>query len=322
MLVFGLLFFTFNVMFVLQIFGAGQGFIADRFTYIAYLGLFFIYAFGFQWVLGKYEKFNKLIYLTALLTLSVYGYINFEQNKIWKNGETLWSHVLKYSPSTSLVWENRASYYRDEGRIQEAINDFTRAIALKPKNHIAYYSRGNLYLYYTDSNPETLQSALRDFTKAIQFSPGTGEYLAQRGIAYFKLNMFENALQDLNAAERLDPTIQDIYSYRSSTYINLGQYASAQPDLEKYLSLNPYEPVMWSNLGVLTRMEKQYVVSLNAFNRAIQLAPDNLDYYYKRSRTYYEMGKMQQARDDLNFLKSSGFKGINPDFERKVIQGK
>ncbi len=53
-------------MFLLQILGAGQGFIADRFTYIAYLGLFFIYAFGFQWILEKYEKFDKLIYLAAL----------------------------------------------------------------------------------------------------------------------------------------------------------------------------------------------------------------------------------------------------------------
>jgi tetratricopeptide (TPR) repeat protein len=321
-LVFGLLFFTFNIMFLLQILGAGQGFLADRFTYIAYLGLFFIYAFWFQWVLEKYEKLDKLIYLFAVLVLGVFGYINFEQNRIWKNGETLWSHVLKYNLSTSLVWENRASYYRDEGRTKEALHDFTRALAIKPNNPIAYYSRGNLYLYYTDSSPESLRLALQDYTKALQYSPGTGEYLVQRGIAYFKLNMFENALQDLNAAERSDPAIQDIYSYRSSTYINLGQYDRAQPDLEKYLSLNPYEPVMWSNLGVLARMKKQYADSLNAFNRAIQLAPDNLDYYYKRSRTYYEMGDVQGARNDLNFLKSKGFKGINPDYERMVIQGK
>ena len=320
-LVFGLLFFTVNIMFVLQILGAGQGFLADRFTYIAYFGLFFIYASGFQWLLARFGKFDKLIYLFAALVLSVFGYINFQQNKIWKNGETLWSYVLKYNPSTSLVWENRASYYRDAGRIEEALHDFTKALALKPNNPIAYYSRGNLYLYYTDANPETLRSALQDYTKAIQLSPGSSEYLVQRGIAYFKLNMFENALQDLNAAERLDPAMQDIYSYRSSIYINLGQYDQAQPDLEKYLSLNPYEPVMWSNLGVLARLKKQYDNSVNAFNKAIQLAPDNLDYYYKRSRTYYEMGDMQQARNDLNYLKAKGFQGINPDYERKVIQG-
>jgi protein O-mannosyl-transferase len=39
-LFFGLTFFFLNIVFLLQILGAGQGFLADRFTYIAYLGLF------------------------------------------------------------------------------------------------------------------------------------------------------------------------------------------------------------------------------------------------------------------------------------------
>ncbi|MFC1845246.1 tetratricopeptide repeat protein [Thermodesulfobacteriota bacterium] len=320
-LVFGLLFFTFNIMFLLQILGAGQGFLADRFTYIAYLGLFFICAYGFQCAVEKYKRSSRVVYLVALLILGIFGFMNFEQNKIWKNGETLWTHVLKHNPLTSLAWENRADYYSETGRIQEAIDDFTRAISLKPDNPIAYYSRANLF-HYNKPDPDTLRLALYDYTQAIHLSPGTAEYFIQRGIAYFKLNMFENALQDLITAERLNPADQNIYSYRSSIYINLGQYDKAQPDLEKYLSLNPYEPVMWSNLGVLTRMKKQYMNSLNAFAKAIQLAPGKLDYYYKRSKTYFEMGEIQKARNDLDFLKSKGFRGIEPDYERKIYQGK
>ncbi|MBK8923358.1 MAG: hypothetical protein IPM81_17915 [Saprospirales bacterium] len=38
MWIFGMLFFFFNVMFLLQVFGAGQGFLADRFTYVPYFG--------------------------------------------------------------------------------------------------------------------------------------------------------------------------------------------------------------------------------------------------------------------------------------------
>jgi len=321
-LVFGLLFFTFNIMFLLQVLGAGQGFIADRFTYIAYLGLFFIYAWFFQWVLTEHERFSRLLYISASIILAVYGYMSFAQNRIWKNGETLWSHVIMHNPSTALAWENRGDYFMKAGLIQEAIHDFSRAIALKPDNPVAYYSRGNLYQYYTEGAQGTLRLALQDYSRAVQLSPGTAEYIVQRGIIYFKLGLYENALQDLNAAERLDPAIQDIYSYRSSTYINLGQYGKAQPDLEKYLEMNPYEPVMWSNLGVLARMKKEYIKSVDAFNRAIELAPATLDYHYKRARTYYEMGEIQLARNDLEYLRSRGFKGIDPEFARKVFQPK
>ena len=134
--------------------------------------------------------------------------------------------------------------------------------------------------------------------------------------------MFDNALQDLNAAERLDPADKDIYSYRSRIYFKLGQYGKAQPVLEKYLSLEPANPSMWSNLGMVARKNKQYSKSLNAFNRAIQMDPEKLEFYFKRSITYYAMGDIQKARDDLNFLKSRGYQGITPDFERMINQGK
>ena len=120
------------------------------------------------------------------------------------------------------------------------------------------------------------------------------------------------------------------YAYRSAD-LQIKKHASViaysvwdynEETLEKYLNLNPYEPVMWSNLGVLTRLRKQYTYSLNAFDRAIQLAPDALDYYYKRSKTYYEMGDMDRARNDLNFLKLKGFKGIDPEYERRVMPGR
>ncbi len=51
--VFGLAFFAFNIFFVLQILGAGQGYKADRFTYIPYFGLFFMAAYAFQELLKR-----------------------------------------------------------------------------------------------------------------------------------------------------------------------------------------------------------------------------------------------------------------------------
>jgi tetratricopeptide (TPR) repeat protein len=321
--VFGLLFFTFNTIYVFQLRIGGQTFLADRYTYIAYMGLFFIYSYGLQFLLEKHKKFSKVIYVFLFIILGVLGYLNFEQNKIWENGETLWSYVIEHYPGVENPWRYKARYYKNEGRLTEAIQNYSKAIEIKKNNPKAYNSRG---LAYFDSNyPDRLRLALQDFTKALQFSTETKpkvEYLTNRGIVYTDLNMYENALQDFNAAQSLEPTDLNVYYNKSYIYIKLEQYHRAQPEIEKYVELNPENAFMWSNLGSVSRKNKQYIISLKAYNRAIQINPSNTAYYYERLITYYEMGEIQKARKDLIFLKSKGFQNINPEYERMLNQGK
>lgn len=289
-LVFGLLFFTFNVMFVLQIKIGGNAFLADRYTYIAYFGLFFIDACGLQLLLEKFDKFDKLIYVAALVVLSTFAYLNFEQNKIWKNSATLWSHELKYYDQDIAAWANRAAYYNENGRIKEALHDYSKAISLDPNYAALYVRRGDMYF---DSNrPANLRLALQDYSKAIELSPGTAAYLLSRGAVYASLNMFVNALEDLDAAARLEPQNYYIYQNRFRIYLEFGQDLKAQADLEKYLDLNPSNPAMWAQLGDIRRVNGQYEKALTAYDRAIQLKPAEPAYLAGRLKTSSEMGNL------------------------------
>jgi len=317
-IVFGLLFFTVNIMFMLQIFGVGQGFLADRFTYIAYLGIFYIYAYGVQWLLEKHNIPNLLIYTCILIMFCIFGYMNFKQNKIWKNGETLWSHVLDYNPSSSAAWANRANYYDVNGQTTKAIHDFSKAISLNPNDSKIYHSRANTYL--SSDYPDKFELALQDFNRALLISPGIYAYLVGRGYTFLNLGMLDSSLSDFNAAEELNPADHEIFFYRSRIFYKLGQYDKAQQDIEKYLSIKPENAAMWSNLGMVARLNNRLADSLKALDRAIQLNPKELSYYYKRSVTYYAMGKREQARNDLNFVKSRGFTEINKEFEKMLLK--
>ena len=275
-MVLGILFFTFNIMFLLQTLSAGQGFIADRFTYVAYFGLFLIYASWLQWAIEHYTVFQRWIYLAVLLVLVLYGGINFEQNKVWKNDETLWTHQIKQHPEVFLPWIYRAVLYREEGQLDKALHDHNTAIALKPSDSSAYVSRG---------------------------------------VTFFRFNMLEKALLDFNAAEKLDPQNYIIYKNRSNIYLKLGNYSKAQSELEKYISFNGSDSEMWSILGMIYRTNKELTKSLNAFNRAIHLDKHNLDFYYQRLITFHEMGDNQMARSEMNFLKSRGYKSQNSAYD-------
>jgi tetratricopeptide (TPR) repeat protein len=275
----GLLFFSFNVLFILQIFPAGQAFLADRFTYVAYYGLFFMYSFIFQCILKKYKNAVNGVCCLVVLFLGILGCSTYQQNKIWRNSETLWTYVLQYYPLSPEAWGNRGYHYRDKGQLNDAI---------------------------------------RDYTEAIRLFPESNKYLIERANTFIKLYKYDNALQDLDAAEKINPDKPLIYMNRAIVYKNLGLPDRVQVNLEKYLSYNPNAALIWSNLGIARRLNKQFESSIRAFNRAIQLSPNMLSNYYNRSITYFEMGEIEAARNDLNFLKSKGFEEINPEYERKL----
>jgi tetratricopeptide (TPR) repeat protein len=257
---------------------------------------------------------DKLFYLTILLILSTYGYVNFEQNKIWKNGETLWSHTLKYYPNSYRVWINRAEYRLGEGRLPEALYDNNKAITLNPYEHEAYVVRSNIF-----EKANYTEKAQQYFNYAIYLSQiRSGSDILDA----IDPSMLVNTLQVLNSTEKLDPQNPKIYLERSKIYSTLQQYDKAQQDLEKYLSINPNNSDVWSTLGEILIVYKQYAKSLNAFNKAIQINPNKLIYYNNRLIACYELGDIQCALADLNFLKSKGFKGINPVYENLINQEK
>jgi len=286
--VFAFAFFTVNVIFVLQVVGAGQGYLADRFTYIGYFGFFF-------WA-GKFfqqKKNSKLAYAIAAALLLIYGAWTFRQAKIWKNSDTMWSHVLRFQPNAPLALGNRGNYYRDQGQTAKAMADYTKGVKADPTRHATFNSRAKLYF-----NEGKLQQALQDYNKAIEYNPDRGEYFGNRGATYARLNQFDRALQDLNKAIELDPNHAASYLNRGAVNDRLGNYAAARNDLESYLQFNPNDAEIWYNYALTSLRLNDTDEALAGINRAIQLKPDNGNYYKLRAKVYIQKNQFQQARTD------------------------
>jgi tetratricopeptide (TPR) repeat protein len=96
--------------------------------------------------------------------------------------------------------DERAGALNALGRTDEAIADFTHALALVPRDVIAYSGRANLYL---QSN--RLDLGIADLTKVIGIEPTNGAALYNRGVAYQRSGQDDKALDDFRAAAALTP---------------------------------------------------------------------------------------------------------------------
>ncbi|MEZ4893234.1 MAG: hypothetical protein R2778_09495 [Saprospiraceae bacterium] len=89
----GSLFFFFNIMFLLQVLGAGQGFLA--WIVLAARSIFRFFFAILAWLYEKYSKqegIGKMIPV-ILGVWSAYAVWTVKQIGIWKNGETLWTYM-------------------------------------------------------------------------------------------------------------------------------------------------------------------------------------------------------------------------------------
>ena len=118
-------------------------------------------------------------------------------------------------------------------RHEEAIEDYSRAVAFEPRNAEIYALRG--WAYMEADNPA---SGIKDFAKAIELNPNVGAFYAARGFAYAKAEAYDDALNDFARAIELEPRSPTAFAYRAWTYRQQQQPELGLRDVERALRLD------------------------------------------------------------------------------------
>jgi len=120
-----------------------------------------------------------------------------------------------------------------ENRLPDAIRLYTQLILVSP-NHYIYNHRG--LVYFTLSEYE---KAINDFTAAIKMAPKDTRVYTNRGLTYRMLKRYDESLKDFNKSLELNPLWPDTFYGRSLTYYDLGDIQHALEDCDKAISIKP-----------------------------------------------------------------------------------
>jgi protein O-mannosyl-transferase len=366
-LVFGWVFFFVNYIFVSQIVQAGQGYLADRFTYVPYFGFFIILASFTEGGLLKEAKDkgqeakdkgqeakdkgqaanDKLgENVDWKMKICVAGYLlilfftTFNQVKIWKDGETLWTHALGYDDKIPTAYQNRALVYRDRKNYDKAIADLNMSLSLKP-SAASYNSRGKTYFDMnktveglSDYNNALrldstlveawanrgaafgqlgkLDSAMMDLSKALSLDSTHINALVNRGAALGAIGKREEAIYDLSRVIEIDPKHVNAIVNRSLTYREMGKNDLALADCDRYLAIKKDNPNVWIDRALLKRQLNRCAEAIADFSEAIKLNSFNGAYYVERAQCYRILGNRAQMQADVQTAKARGVQNIDP----------
>ena len=148
-------------------------FVADHFQYLASIGPLTLAAAGISRLFGFFKK-QELALCGALVV--VLGALTWQQAGIYRNLETLWRDTLAKNPDCWLAHNNLGLLLENQGRIEEAMEHYHKAIQINPN-----FSEALNNLGVALAAKGRFDEAIENYHKAIQINPNSADSAEQSG---------------------------------------------------------------------------------------------------------------------------------------------
>ncbi|MBN8703610.1 MAG: tetratricopeptide repeat protein [Bacteroidetes bacterium] len=298
--VFGFTFYFLTIAMVLQFISVGSALMADRYTYLSYIGLFFLVAFLMNKLLG--DKKIVLI-LIIVVTSSLLASACYDRVKIWQNNDTLWSDVIKKYPlQVQVAYKNRGNYYAQIGRLDEAYKDHMTLINMKSTDAGVYVNFANIC-----GLRKEFDKSLEAYSKALELKKeNTFDIYLNRGITYAMANKFNEAISDFSVADSMQPKNEKLYQNRSFVLLQAQQYEASIRDYNFLIEIFPSEKDYYFNRGLAYFNLSKYSEAITDFNSSIKLKPDYAQAYFNLSVIYNQLKDYNAALENAKRAKQFG----------------
>ncbi|WP_052599526.1 tetratricopeptide repeat protein [Aureispira sp. CCB-QB1] len=232
----GIGFYLITIILVLQFISVGAVIMADRYSYLPYIGL----AFALAMLIFEHAPQNTKRGILIAMTIGFCAYIptTISQIETWQNSDKLWTNVIdlntikgkKLLPTMAQPLGIRGNYYGKQADkatslqerqkyLNKAFQDFLLATELGSKRADVYEGIGSIYgmrgsmkqeqarqLQKKNRQQEAqqmaqqansdFQKAVSNHSKAIELDPERGTAYYNRGVSYSILRIHDKAIED------------------------------------------------------------------------------------------------------------------------------
>jgi len=298
---FGLALFLITIAPLLQVIPFGKAINSERYTYLPYIGLFYLIALLVEKLIRSDKKGLRYLTIAAtsiwILLLTVQ---TRHQSTAWENSETLWTQVIDQYPDSQWAYMSRGLYFAKKGEMSEAMDDLNTSIQIEPFAQ-SLYERGILL---ERGNPD---AALRDYYHSIEIDPTYARSHVNIGVLLARRNELDQAIKSFETAIHHDPEYSMAY-FNCATALKIrGDQEAALDYYSKAISLEPKNVQYLIFRGVLLIDMGEFRQAIKDFSAAIKLDPKHKDAYYLRSACYKQLNQLDKALSDANNAKKYGY---------------
>ncbi len=234
---FGLLFFSINLVLMLQLFPNSYGLINDHYLYLPIIGIGIIIAHFVSTAYIKYRSFATSVVGIYILVMAI---TTMSRIEVFNDPISVNTDVITKYPDSYVAYNNRGTAYYNKKDPNAAIHDFEMAIKLNPTSAFSLNNRAVIYIYLGKAD-----LALIDLNKAIKIKLDYADAYSNRAIAKTFVGNGD-ILSDHNRAIELRPN-QPKYLYnRGAFYLQHGKLDQGCADVQmaKKMGLKQLNPMV------------------------------------------------------------------------------
>jgi tetratricopeptide (TPR) repeat protein len=253
----------------------GDQAMADRYAYVAFIGLFIAVAWSFRdlrWDLRwRSASGKRWLAAPSAVVLVVFACLTYRQVGYWHDSETLWRYTLSVTKRNYVAHNSLALALSEAGKSDEAVREFRAGMSLHP-----YPPAQVVALALYELQVEHPNEAVEECHTVLRLATDSTTKAA--------------ALSELGQAD-----------------LQLGEYAAAAESFERALGINPENGMALMGTGVLALHQKQYDVAVGQLMHAAKVDPSDMS-----ALLLAEALRRAGRNGDADFI-SAQVKKISPD---------
>jgi len=293
---FGIMFFILNIGLVLHIIPIlGIVVVADRYTYLAYFGLFWtaVVYFNYKIKYIKSRQSKTWIQLIFLLLFIAYSTQTYTRNHVWKDDISFWGDVIAKSPDNHYAYFSKALKHFEKKEYKKSLNLYNKAIELHDKDSKYFTNRGATY-----KELKEFDKALKDLTKALELNPENAMAYNNRGNLYYDAGNYKEALADFEKAVEISKD-EDVFKNNYEKALKVFTYFE---DLKNEIpaKYDKERSQFFNESGLKKAMRGEFIPAIEDFSIAITYDSTNVNVLINRANSYASINKLSDALKDLN----------------------
>jgi tetratricopeptide (TPR) repeat protein len=306
----GWLWFLGTLVPVIGLVQVGLQAIADRYTYLPILGVQIALLWTLREAVPSPGARRGWIALGAGL-LAACGVLTWRQIGVWKNSFTLFDHAIRVTHDNYVAHDNRGLFLFKAGKIEEAMADYRRALAINPA-----YLNANNNLGYALAQQGRPAEAIPCYRAALRANPNHLEVRNNLANALSDVGQLPEAMEHYDFVLARDPHHANALNGSAVALAMQNRLPEAKLRLEHSLQVAPDNASAHNNLGNVCSMLGEPDEALRHYRRAAELNPSDANAFMLIGTLLLQKEKLADAA--LSFERAIALQPANAEAQAQL----